>query len=305
LNLYLMSIEAVPDKPAPPAVKLPKFQQKKIECLAVLSAVFWLSMPTSQAQTTLEDDPNKLVHYSYATLLGTGYYTVGDRKVAILRVPLSHEVREAGGPTKPGIRVKIPVTAGLHNFKFSDIPGLRINDVVTTTIMPGVELNFQLNDRWDVDSSIHIGYGRDLTDKKSALLWGGDVRTRYSFDTEKPELTLGGEAIYSGYHPDDGASDSIVRLALGLDAKIPTGWSIGKRNLFIGTHAITFYYPAKLVFPSIDKDRFKTFAEFEFGVALGGNPAFKILGLEFDRAGLAYRFSDETNAIILTTSFPF
>jgi len=269
-----------------------------------LFAISWHLISTSQAQTPPEESID-LVHYSYATLLGTGFYKVGDRRVGVLRVPLSYQVRETESSNKPGIRITIPVTVGVHNFELSDIPELRLDDLVTMTVMPGVEFNFQINDRWAVDPSVNIGYGRDLTNGDSSLLWGAGVRSRYAFETTKPALTLGSEALYSGYNPDKGSADSIVRLALGLDARIPTGWSIGNSNLFVGTHAIAYYYPVSLTFRSIDFDRFKTRTEFEFGLALGRYPSFEILGFEFDRVGLAYRYSDEISAIIMTTSFPF
>jgi len=269
--------------------------------LIVASCLF---ISTGQAQTVPED-PDNAVHYSFSALLGTGYYTVGDRRVAVLRAPLSYRVRETGGPKEPGIRIKIPVTVGLHNFKINDIPDLRIDDLVTMTIMPGVEFNYQINDRWAVDPAVHIGYGRDMTNNDSSLLWGANVRSRYAFDMNKIPLTLGSEALYAGYDPNTGPADSIVRLSLGLDARIPTGWSIGNHNMFIGTHTTVFYYPVSLRFPKIDRDRYKTSSELEFGLALGRDPPFEILGFKFDRVGLAYRFSDVTSSIILNTSFPF
>lgn len=272
--------------------------------LILLLMVSRLSVAPSQAQIAPED-PGNTVHYSYSALLGTGYYTVDDRRVAVLRVPFRYEVREITGRKKPGIHIKIPVTAGLHNFDISDIPELRIDDLVTMTVMPGVEFNYQINDRWAVDPAVHIGYGRNLTNNDSSLLWGADIRSRYAFDTTGIPLTLGSEAVYAGYNPDDGPADSIVRLALGLDARIPTGWSIGDYNMFVGTHTIAFYYPVSLRFPKVERERFKTTTEFEFGLALGRNPPFEVLGFKFDRVGLAYRFSDVTSSIILNTRFPF
>jgi len=261
-------------------------------------------MSTGQAQSVPEDSGNA-VHYSFSALLGTGYYTVGDRQVAVLRAPISYRIRATDGLKKPGIRIKVPVTVGLHNFEIDDIPDLRLDDLVTMTVMPGVEFNYQINDRWAVDPAVHIGYGRDMTNDDSSFLWGANVRSRYEFNLTKPALTLGSEALYAGYNPDTGSSDSIVRLSVGLDARIPTGWSIGNNHMFIGTHAIGFYYPVSLRFPKIDRERYKTNTELEFGLALGRDPPFDILGLEFDRIGLAYRFSDVTSSIILNTSFPF
>jgi hypothetical protein len=282
----------------------PLLRKKGPTLICLLLITGWLSILTSHAQSLPEDTDNA-VHYSYSALLGTGYYTVGDRRVAVLQAPLSYQVRETGGPKEPGIRIKIPVSVGLYNFKIDDIPELSLDDLVTITIMPGVEFNYQINDQWAVDPAVHIGYGRDMTNSDSSLLWGGNIRSRYDFNTTKPGLTLGSEALYAGYNPDGGSSDSIVRLSLGLDVRIPTGWQIGNNNMFIATHATGFYYPVSLRFPKIERERYKTTTELEFGLALGRDPPFEVLGIKFDRVGLAYRFSDVTSSIILVTSFPF
>jgi hypothetical protein len=264
-----------------------------------------LLFATSHAQTAPEN-PGNTVHYAYSALLGTGYYTVNDRQVAVLRAPFSYKIRETGGPgEQSGIRIKIPVTAGLHNFKISDIPELDLDDLVTMTIMPGIEFNYQLSDRWAIDPAVHIGYGSDLTNNDSSLLWGAGIRSRYAFDTTRIPLTLGSEALYAGYNPNEGPADSIVRLSVGLDARIPTGWSVGNSNMFIGTHTTLFYYPVSLRFPKVERERASTSSEFEVGLALGRDPPFKIMGYKFDRIGLAWRFSDVTSSIILNTSFPF
>ena len=50
------------------------------------------------ASTKDFDDPAFLVNYAYATWIGTGVYTVGDRQVYTLRVPYSsHMLKESKG----------------------------------------------------------------------------------------------------------------------------------------------------------------------------------------------------------------
>ena len=60
-----------------------------------------------------------LVHFSYATLLGTGIYRLDDRTISIFRIPISWTFRE---PTREkfGIKLLVPTAIGFHNFDLLD-----------------------------------------------------------------------------------------------------------------------------------------------------------------------------------------
>ena len=254
--------------------------------------------------TTAADDQNSAVHYSYSTLLGTGYYTAGDQSVAVIRLPLGYTVREPAGPgKKPGIKVKIPVTGGFHNF--DEIPELEKESLLTWTIMPGVEANYQLSAQWEVDAAAYVGHGRNSTNDRASFLWASQVRSRYDFNSVPTGMTFGSEILYSGYAPDNASGDSIVRLAAGLDFRFPTNTVLLGGNVFIAPHLIGYYYPDTLSFKSFDRQSIETSGEIEFGLSVGRNPRYRLMGYEFDRVGIAYRFSDDTKAILLITQFPF
>lgn len=278
-------------------------------CPRLLRLGVWLLCWTSAnalAQAVPASFQENKIHFSYSTLLGTGYYTVGDQSVAVLRVPFSYRVREPGGPGgAPGIRIKVPVTGGFHSFDIDEIPDFDPDSLLTWTVMPGVELNYQLSDRFEVDPGVYIGHGRDTRNNEGSFLWAADVRSRYDLETVKPAMTLGTEALYSGYDPDNGSADSIVRLALGLDMRFPTSTMLLDGNLFVGAHVIGYYYPVSLSFKSFESETLKTSGEMEFGLSFGRYPDFDVFGYKFDRVGIAYRFSDDTSAILLITRFPF
>ena len=102
---------------------------------------------------------------------------------------------------------------------------------------------------------------------------------------------------------DDRPPDS--QLALGLDVRIGTPLTFNRQNLYVGTHAIGYWYPVSFTVESFEPERVKTSAELEFGLAIGGDPLWTVFGFDINRLGLAYRFSDETRAVILNTRFPF
>jgi hypothetical protein len=264
-----------------------------------------ISGPCIAQQTIAAEDAGDLVHYSYSALFGTGWYQLEDRSVAIIRIPIGFQLREAT-PDKFGIRLEVPTTVGLQNFDFDSVPELDLDSLATLTILPGVKFNFKLSDNWELDPSVYLGYGRDLSNDEGAVVYGGGVTSRYALDVLNPRLTLGSNVLASGYNPKSGSARFITRFGLGLDAKFPTSLTVGDgRRLFIGTYAIAYYYLNELEFRTIGDQDITVRGELEFGLALGGDPAFKILGFEFDRLGVAYRSSGDVDAILLVTRFPF
>jgi hypothetical protein len=257
------------------------------------------------AQTVYQvEDAGDLVHYAYGNLLGTGYYELDDRSVAILRFPIGFKVRE---PVKDrfGVRLELPVAIGLQNYAFDGVPELDVDNLATVSVLPGVTFSFLVKERWTLDPAVYIGYGRDITNEVSSFIYGGGLSSKYKFDLARTRLTLGTNLLGSGYTPQDGTGRFITRFGLGLDALFPTGMTMGDRNLLIGTFGIAYVYLNELEFRSITDTPITVRDEYEIGVAIAGDPAFKFLGLTFERAGLSYRFSDNTNALILVGSFPF
>jgi hypothetical protein len=257
------------------------------------------------AQTAFRvEDAGNLVNYAYGNLLGTGYYELDDRSVAILRFPVSFGLRE---PEKGrfGVRLELPIAIGLQNYEFDGVPELDVDNLATVSVLPGVKFSFLIKERWTLDPSVYLGYGRDITNEVSSFIYGGGLSSRYKFDLAKPRLTLGTNLLGSGYTPQDGTARFITRFGLGLDALFPTGMTMGEHDLLIGTFGIAYLFLNELEFQSITDTPITVRNEFEIGVAVAGDPAFKFIGLTFERVGLSYRFSDNTNAILLVGSFPF
>ena len=257
----------------------------------------------AQEKSSLQD-PGVLVHYSYATLMGTGYYRLDDRSVAILSVPFNFQLREQE-LDRFGIRLVVPTAVGLHNFDLDDVTEIDFDDLATVSIVPGVELDFSPGERWLVTPGLYLGYGHDLSSSDSSIIYGPRVTGAYEFDRQNPGLTFGSEAVISGYTPQDGPSNFLTRFSVGLDIRYPMGWTINGKNTFFGAHIIDSLYVNELEFRTVGADSIGVRNEIEIAVALGRDPAFKILGFELDRIGLGYRFGPHIDAIVLVAGFPF
>lgn len=245
-----------------------------------------------------------LVHYSYATLMGTGYYRLDDRSVAILRMVPNFELLEQK-PDRFGLRLVVPTAVGLHNFDLDDVADIDFDDLATISVVPGVEMDFSPGERWSLTPGVYLGYGRDLSNDAGSIIYGAKITGAYEFNRENPGLTFGTEAVVSGYTPDDGPSNFLTRFSVGLDIRYPMGWTINGKETFFAAHVIDYVYLDELEFRTIGDEPISLRNELEIALALGREPAFEIFGIEFDRIGLGYRFGPHIDAIVLVVGFPF
>ena len=261
---------------------------------------------TTQAQQIDPGDAGTLVHYAYAPLLGTGLYRIGDQSAFLFRVPAGYQW-SAPTAKKPGIYLNLPVAIGLYNFEFDDIIDTRTKDIATVSFVPGIEIQHRARENWLLKPFANLGWGTDFANDNSAWIYAFGIRSLTDFHLKKVTLSLGDEYLWSGYDPDQGSSDYINRFGLGMNAIFPLGWQIGDGKASLLLHAIAYHYTNELQFPStrgIDQT-FDVREEYELGIALGREPGINILGIEFDRVGVGYRFGDNLSAIVLIGSFPF
>jgi hypothetical protein len=252
------------------------------------------------------EEIDQLSHYSYAALLGTGYYKLDDRSALVARLPFSYQIREPV-PEKPGLRLMLPFTIGFMDFdlKLDDVLETEKDDIATVSFMPGAEWEYLLQPNWKLRPAVHLGLGREFKYNEWSLLYGSTLKTRYMFNFNKPTLELGGEIILGGYTPAQQSAQFMSRIAIGVDTTYPLNWIIADHSTFISTHLIGYYYTNELEFERVNERPLNVRRELEVGLSFGGRPAWKFWGLSLERIGLAYRFSDVSDAIILVTEFPF
>ena len=266
--------------------------------------LFLIAKPGITQTTVTATEAENLVNYAYGTLFGTGFYELDGRSVAIIQFPVGFDLREAE-KKKFGMRFELPMAVGIQNYDFSSIPEFDLDNLATLSVMPGIKFSFLFKERWALDPSVYAGYGRDITNNIGSILYGAGLSSRRKFDLAKPRLTFGTNVIANGYTPEQGPSRFVTRFGAGLDALFPTGMTLGDRDLLIGTFGIAYLFLNELEVRSPTQGTIKIRNEYEIGVAVAGEPAFKFLGFKFERIGLSYRFSEHTDAILLNGRFPF
>jgi hypothetical protein len=267
---------------------------------------FFCSGAFAQA-TTDAPESEDLLHYSYSTILGTGWYKVGDRRVALLEAPFFWQLRDTAENTRIGYRILLPVAAGFYNFA-SEAPIPDSDDVATLSFVPGLELLIPIAEDWLIKPYGQLGFGMDIQSSENAAIYAGGIKARYQaaeMTFETPGITYGIKGDIAGYSPENGNNDKLGVLAFGFDVQFPLNTRIGNRLNFIGLSLYGNYYYTEAEFANFIDDTDEVESDVTVELSLGGKPDFELMGVPFERLGLGYRRGGELRAITLVTSFPF
>jgi hypothetical protein len=252
------------------------------------------------ASTKDFDDPEFLVNYAYATWIGTGVYTVGDRQVYTLRVPYSsHMLKESKGKGV-GLRLLFPLTLGFEQFE--EIP----ENLATIAFVPGLEAIFPVTGNWQLKPFVQGGYGNDNQGNQGAWIYGGGIRSLARFPINKWRFDLGNTLMsafqeYSGEKYDNGFS----MFEIGLNVVNPWQFSMLDQNSRIDTFFIytNFIDDLDILFTDRTNEEVKTL--YQVGVALVPDEKYRLGFIRLKGVGVSVMAGDGIQAIRFHTGFPF
>ncbi len=260
----------------------------------------------ASAQTRAVEDEQDLFNWYYAAIYGTGVYSAGDRTVAVLQAPISVSLRESS-EDRWGLRLTLPVSLGFYDFDFGDVvDGGLPNRVSTISIVPGLELEKNITPRWLLKPYFAAGGGWEIGGGESALIYDFGARSRFRLgDDRGTRLSLVNWLSLAGYKPSGGSRHSLGLLAIGFDLEAPTGSTLFKRPIVVSILPIYYYYFRSLNFAEIN-DRDNTVRqEGELAISLLAEQPFRVMGVNVDRIGVAFRIAADVKGFRLFTSLPF
>jgi hypothetical protein len=282
--------------------------RKPIVARVCVALAAWLAVPFHAALAQDSDiDP---FDWAYAPAFGAGVYRLGDGSEArIYRLPLSIRVRKTpewdddarGGP---GVRLLLPITAGIANDGREILPLRRLSDPLEqTAVLPGVELELPVGEIWTVRTGAQFGYGEERTgSSRSARLAAAGIRSRLRWEKAPGRPALISGLLWAGFDASDGARGSLLRLTTALEFDIPVPrWQWRGQSMRLLPHILDDRYlrPAPALALGPNGDAGEVDEESQIGLAVGREQGFKILFFRFDSLGVAYRFSDHSSGIRL------
>ncbi len=261
------------------------------------------------AQESLLQVEPPTVSYIHAAVLGTGTYSLHSRRVTMLKMPFSWKQRPAT-PESVGWRWLFPTVLGyddLSNVDSDFVGALFPDQLVTLTVMPGVEFIYPVNERWYIKPFIELGAGHDFNSDETFALTQLGVRSLSPFELgENWQLLLGAAARWAGeYQFDSEETNAFGIVDLGMDVRRNLPWKLFAQRLNLGAYYIyQRYLPQWAAGEAVDWES-RSIELHEFGLSLGVPHGRKILGINVRRLRVGFKKGGDFQGWTFGTEFPF
>jgi len=250
------------------------------------------------------DQTSQLFNWYYAAVYGTGAYKIGEETVGVVRLPMAYTIKEMTDQ-QWGWTFTFPVSAALANFDLADFD-LGHAKATGLSILPGIEAQIPVGPEWVIKPFANMGVGWEFKRDTSASIWslGSSALYRHDLSPRWP-LGLGLKVTYAGYSAD-GTKSTLGAVSYGADLGLPIEMEVAGRKGFLGTQIVATTYFNKLQFLFPGSPEAEVSNEIEIGFTFRVHKPIELLGVSFDRLGLAYRQgSDGLKGVRLVASFPF
>ena len=229
----------------------------------------------------------QFANYAFASELGSGIYEVSGRTIQVYQLAPYYRLREAapqGG--RPGIRLIFPLTVGFFDFEPVDLVHFHLpTSIGALSLEPGVELDWWMNDAWDLYPYVKGGGTFASSADINAVIYGAGVRSDYRFDALEAHWLYRAELTYAGVHyHSELPNDSFTRLRDGVQIRrnLPVVWH--DRAIQLGPYAFAdIYFNA----PSGPGSGISArTVQFEVGLMVDLQPRLEIHGVPLPRIGI-------------------
>ena len=244
-------------------------------------------------------------NFAFASEIGSGVYEISGTVITVYTFEPYYTLRSAmpwGG--RPGIRLIFPFTVGFFNFNTKDLLHLELPDSIgALSFEPGVELDYWINDSWDLYPYVKGGGTLASSAAVNALIWGAGVRSDYRFDALGSAGLWRATLAYAGAHFHDVPNQSFTRLRNGAELRRNLNLTWRSRALQLAPYAIADVYfeapsgPASGIAP-------RTF-QYELGLMFGLSPQWEIHGVSLPRLGIGWREAGVLSGWRLVLGDPF
>ena len=266
--------------------------------------ILLMALPWARAgfNVGIKVDSNDAINYLYEHAFGTGAYTVGDEKAAVLDIKPSVNVRRLSDEGFDwGMKLKLRTQVGFHLFKLLEEGKFEDDTVQTFSFIPKAEFPIRFHDPWRITPYVQAGGGTDFDSGEVVMtsLFGAVLQFPRGEDTYIPRLDLD---IQRGQtHTQQAlADDSYAKISLTADIEHRFGRTAAKRRpTLIPYGKVGYHFDAMEFYNPNDDSTIKIREEYELGVRLTTTPRLRVWKWKIPRLSLGYRFGGGVQAIRL------
>jgi hypothetical protein len=255
----------------------------------------------------VEPEQEPKINFVFASQLGSGVYSAGDRSVQVYRIPIPVTLRSEE-EHRWGIQLRFPVALGFYDFRTSDIFEGRLPDQVSTiTALAGVTLTTRVGDHWVLGPMAEAGYARDFSLDEGSGVYSVGLEAQGVYERGRYMHLVDTRAVWAGQSKAaEGLADDFLRLQTSYEARRRLPWTTERHSfdagLFVASYvffdSVALYrFPREITVATVEEvPRSNVTAQWEAGITFGVEPA-KVGRIPVPRLGLSYRFGDDVSAI--------
>jgi hypothetical protein len=263
--------------------------------------------PQLGAAAELREAEADLVHFAFASQLGSGVYSLGDRTIQIYRLPIGWQVSEPADG-RPGVRLRLPVTIGLYDFEPRDVIESGLPDQLDTlSVAGGVELDFDLGSDWHLLPYVEVGRAWEADNATDATLYSASLHVHRERERDERLSRYFAGIVYAGVDLDQSAGTAdLLKLETGVESRRSLGFTIAGKEADGGAYLLAEWYPDQPEQPVVRSDGPSGIPfQAEIGITLGTREPIRVWGLPLPRVGFAYRFGEGLSVYRLVFGTPF
>ena len=221
--------------------------------VVALLLICLLSMDLPAADTVSDETSEvELTNFAFANYLGSGFYSSGNQKLFIFRLPLSSDLTEAT-KEKGGLRLNYPIALGAGvidaDRDFPEIGDvLDLNNFVTLSVVPGLEYVLPVTDIWSLLPFVDLGIAQDFVNETTIGIGGIGAKSYVSLEFDHSRLIIANRLLYAEQENlDSGANSHFASFETGLEYIVPTNYTINGSLVSFSVYFINYYYLDDLV----------------------------------------------------------
>lgn len=258
------------------------------------------------APRPLSSSEQAVLNFGFATQLGSGIYSVSGRTLQVYRLPFAYALPR-DDEARWRVRLTLPLTVGFLDFQPLDVieTGLP-EDLDSVSFVPGVELEYAVDEHWRLQQFAEAGIARDRQSAVDQRVYSLGLRGLYDAARGPVDWQGYGELVRVVVEQTElDRRDDFTRLRVGASARRPFEVDApGRRADFLAYGFIEAYTDT----PSGPADSVRHDGDdlqFEVGFTLGTTQTVRVWGIPLPRIGFGYRFGQDLSVYRVVLGSPY
>lgn len=265
------------------------------QALVSLAAALAATPGLASDAAPLSSTEGNLVHFAFASQLGSGIYSINGRTLQIYRLPFSWRIAEPG-EGRPGVRLRLPTTLGLFDFEADDLIEEGLPDQFDSVSLGlGIELEFPLGERWALLPYAETGRAWQIGDGDDFTTYSASLHARGEYPVGSARLRLQAGALWAGIEDLRGRRGDFTRIEAGAEGRWMLGFEIAGEAADAGAYLLAEWYVDQPEEPVLTRSLTSDPAsqQYEVGVTIGTEPPARLWRIPLPRVGVAWRFGED------------